>query len=124
MFIENWSPIKHLSTTPQLANWMSGIVAFGIIWLSLTPLPELPDVPGTDKTHHIVAYAILAIPTAFAYPKRILVMAFTYILLGGMIELIQPFVCRYGEWLDFTANLSGVIFGSFIGLLLNESFKN
>jgi hypothetical protein len=48
------------------------------------PIAELPDVPGNDKTHHIIAYAALAIPTAFVYPKRLLMMAVIYIILGGL----------------------------------------
>lgn len=34
-----------------------GVLAIG--YLSLTPLPNLPDVPGNDKLHHLVAYAVL-----------------------------------------------------------------
>ena len=85
-----WIPLKQLRSNPVLANWMSGLITLGIIWLSLTPQAELPEVPGSDKTHHIIAYAALAIPTAFAYPRRILVMAAIYILIGGLIELVQP----------------------------------
>ena len=119
-----WMPLRQLRDYPFLANWLSGLIALSIVWLSLTPLVELPSVPGSDKTHHIIAYAALAIPTAFAYPKRLLMMAVLYILLGGLIELIQPYVNRYGEWLDFIANLSGVILGSFIGLLLDKLVRN
>jgi VanZ family protein len=124
MVTKIWMPLRQLKVHPFLANWVSGLIAISIIWLSLTPLAELPSVPGSDKTHHIIAYAALAIPTAFAYPKRLLVMAILYILLGGLIELIQPYVNRYGEWLDFMSNLSGVVLGSFIGLLLDKLVRN
>ena len=116
MVTKIWMPLRRLKACPFFANWVSGLIAISIIWLSLTPLTELPSVPGSDKTHHIVAYSALAIPTAFAYPKRLLVMAILYILLGGLIELIQPYVNRYGEWLDFISNLSGVVLGSFIAV--------
>ena len=124
MVTKIWMPLRQLRAYPFLANWLSGLIALSIIWLSLTPLAELPSVPGSDKTHHIIAYAALAIPTAFAFPKRLLITAVLYILLGGLIELIQPYVNRYGEWLDFIANLSGVILGSFIGLLLNKLVRH
>ena len=117
-------PLKQLRSDPFLANWISGLIAFAIIWLSLAPLTEFPNVPDGDKTYHIIAYAALAIPTAFAYPKRLLMMAVLYILLGGLIELIQPFVNRYSELLDFMANLFGVILGSFIGLFLSKRVRN
>jgi len=90
-------PIHHLRRNPAQANWFSGAIALAIIGLSLSPLAQLPDVPGSDKTHHLIAYAVLAIPTAIAIPQRIWTMALLYICLGGVIELIQPYVNRYGE---------------------------
>ena len=119
-----WIPLKQLRYYPFLAKWMSGLITLAIIWLSLTPQAELPEVPGSDKTHHIIAYAALAIPTAFAYPRRIFETAAFYILLGGLIELVQPYVNRYGELLDFMANLSGVILGTLFGLFLSKCVKN
>jgi VanZ family protein len=47
-----------------------------------------------------------------------------YIILGGLIEFVQPYVNRYGELLDFMANLSGVIIGSLIGILLGKLSRN
>ena len=41
-----------------------------ITFLSLYPLPELPEFPGTDKTHHFVAYFILAFPSGLRIPKK------------------------------------------------------
>ena len=52
-------------------------------------------------------------------------MGFIYLFVynfGGVIEMIQPYVNRYGEWLDFFANTIGVIFGFFVGLTLNNKF--
>ena len=40
-------------------------------------------------------------------------------LWDGAIELIQPFVNRYAEWLDLLANLAGVM----IGLIAGSLFK-
>jgi len=41
-----------------------------ITLLSLWPVAELPAVPGTDKTHHFIAYAILMLPTAIRQHKK------------------------------------------------------
>jgi len=95
-----------------------------IIGLSLSPLQQLPDVPGSDKTHHVIAYAVLAIPTAIAIPRKVWMIALLYICLGGVIELIQPYVNRYGEWLDFIANMTGVLIGSVFGLLVDKFIKH
>ena len=119
-----WVPIYYLRRNPAQANWLSGAIALAIIGLSLSPLAQLPDVPGSDKTHHLIAYAVLAIPTAIAMPLRIWMMALLYICLGGMIELTQPYVNRYGEWLDFTANMTGVLIGSVFGLLVDKYIKH
>jgi len=34
--------------------------------------------------------------------------------------MIQPYVNRYGEWLDFFANTIGVLIGFFSGVILNK----
>jgi VanZ family protein len=84
---------------------------FVITFFSLTPLPALPPVPGSDKTHHFLAYAVLMFPVALAKPKHWLAIALLFALWSGAIELIQPYVNRYGEWLDFAANTAGLTMG-------------
>ena len=115
-----FKPLILIKDHPPLAYALTGMVAVGIIWLSLTPLDELPPVPGGDKTHHLIAYSALAFPTALAKPRLILPLAMPYIALGGVIEWIQPYVNRYGEVLDFLANTAGVIIGSWAGWAFNR----
>ena len=92
-----------------------------IAFLSLYPLPKLPEFPGTDKTHHLVAYFILALPSGLRKPKKWVLFILLFILFGGVIEMIQPYVNRYGEWLDFFANT--IVFISFFaGSILNMKF--
>ena len=86
--------------------------------LSLWPAEHLPQVPGSDKTHHFIAYAALMLPTALRKPKYWLVIALCFMLFSGAIELIQPYVNRYGEWLDMLANTGGVICGIVLAELL------
>ena len=33
---------------------------------TLTPVQQLPDAPGTDKLHHVIAFAVLVLPMSFA----------------------------------------------------------
>ena len=115
-----FKPLTLIKNHPSLAYALSGMVAVGIIWLSLTPLDELPPVPGGDKTHHLIAYSALAFPTALAKPRLIVPLAMPYIAMGGVIEWIQPYVNRYGEMLDFLANTAGVIIGSWAGWAFNR----
>ena len=85
---------------------------------SLWPVAFLPPIPGTDKTHHFVAYAALMLPTALKKPKYWFTIAVGFLFFSGAIELIQPYVNRFGEWLDLLANAGGIICGIFIAALI------
>ncbi|SIS39727.1 VanZ family protein [Neptunomonas antarctica] len=93
-----------------------------ITLLSLWPADQLPGVPGTDKTHHFIAYAGLMFPVALRQPKYWLLIGLFFLCWSGAIELIQPYVNRYGEWLDMVANASGVVSGALLALLINRIF--
>lgn len=90
-----------------------------ITLVSLSPLDSLPAVPGTDKSHHVIAYALLMLPTALRKPHNWIAYALFFIAYSGVIELIQPFVNRYGEWMDMLANATGVLCGIIIAKLIN-----
>ena len=106
-------------------NWktLSGVTLLSITIMSLIPLPELPLFPGSDKTHHLIAYGLLMFPVALHKPKGWLWIAFGFIVWSGAIELIQPYVNRYGEWLDLLANALGVCLGYFIANLVLRIYK-
>ncbi|MDN3652517.1 VanZ family protein [Thalassotalea ponticola] len=95
------------------SHWLLFTVVIGlpITILSLYPVDSLPSVPGTDKTHHFIAYAALAFPIALARPKKWLLFIVGLLAYSGIIELIQPHVYRYGEWLDLGANGLGLVVG-------------
>lgn len=102
---------------------LSLLIALAISLLSLTPLEELPEVPGGDKLHHFIAYGALAFPTAFIRSRYLVGLTLLYLILGGGIELIQPYVNRYGEWLDFAANAVGTALGTAGGLLVSSLLR-
>jgi VanZ family protein len=90
--------------------------------LSLWPLEQLPSVAGSDKAHHLIAYAALMFPIALRKPNKWLSIGFLFIAYSGVIELVQPYVNRYGEWLDLVANAAGIILGLIIAALVNRYF--
>ncbi len=91
-----------------------------ITFLSLYPLDKLPPAPGSDKTHHFVAYALLMFPTALRKPKYLPAIGLFFVCWSGAIELIQPFVNRYGELKDLAANIAGLVIGFVIVKILER----
>ena len=91
----------------------------GITLASLSPLEKLPSVPGSDITHHFIAYGALMFPTALRKPRCWPFVGLFFICWSGVLELLQPYVNRYGEWLDMAANTTGIIFGLLIVELIN-----
>jgi VanZ family protein len=95
-----------------------------ITLLSLTPLPHLPTAPGSDKVHHLLSYGVLFFPVALAKPKQWRLIGLFFFIWSGVIELVQPYVNRYGELLDMLANGVGLLCGFFIAQLANKAAKN
>lgn len=99
----------------QHYRYLTLAVGLSIALLSLWPLEQLPEVIGSDKLHHLIAYAGLALPVGIAAPCYQWRWVVGMIAFGGMIELLQPLSNRYAEWLDFAANCIGVASGIVLG---------
>jgi VanZ family protein len=98
---------------------ISVLILTFITALSLLPLAKLSPVSGSDKIHHFIAYAMLMFPVSLRKPKCWPVYGLFFILWSGSIELLQPFVNRYGEWMDLAANSIGLVFGMLTARLAN-----
>jgi VanZ family protein len=94
---------------------ISFFVLVAITILSLLPLDSLPTAPESDKTHHFIAYALLAMPIALRQHARWRQLLLLCFLWSGVIEMIQPYVNRYGEWADLLANGCGLLMGYVLG---------
>jgi len=104
----------------RAAILLTGLLTLVIASLTLLPIEVPQGVPGTDKTHHVIAFAALVAPAAFLCP-RVLVWTVPFALLyGGAIELVQPYVGRFRSWGDFLADILGVVIGVLLGLLLRR----
>lgn len=84
---------------------------------SLWPVSGTPVIPGSDKTHHLIAYAALMFPAAIRQHKQLWHIAIFFVCFSGAIELIQPYVNRYGELLDLAANAVGLLCGMLLARL-------
>ncbi|MEZ8007540.1 MAG: VanZ family protein [Amylibacter sp.] len=92
------------------------IICFG----TLTPLHQKIDVPGTDKWHHFVAFAALVYPLASASKRYWLKIIIFSLLLGASIEIIQPYLNRFGEIKDFIADAIGVSVGILLAAITHK----
>ena len=97
-------------------------VLTAITVLSLTPLESLPPAPGSDKTHHFIAYATLMFPTAMRKPKHLPLITLFFIGWSGIIELLQPYINRYGEFKDLLANIGGLGCGLLLVWIMQKMF--
>ena len=77
---------------------------------------------GSDKTHHIIAYAILMFPVAIRKLDCLPAIFLFFIGWSGAIELLQPFVNRYGEFQDLAANITGLVCGLLAAKLIQWLF--
>jgi len=71
------------------------------------------------KRHKASDTAALVFPVALRQPNRWLWFVVFFIGYSGLIELIQPYVNRYGEWLDMLANTAGVVCGIALATAIN-----
>ncbi|MCI5166473.1 MAG: VanZ family protein [Candidatus Electrothrix sp. GM3_4] len=100
----------------------SAVIFVAVTVLSLWPADSLPSVPGGDKLHHLVTYAALVFPVALRKPRFWKLIVVLFIAYSGVIELVQPFVNRYGDWWDMAANSTGLACGVLIAVGLRKHF--
>tara|TARA_R110001592_G_scaffold58295_3_gene176748 strand:- start:66 stop:431 length:366 start_codon:yes stop_codon:yes gene_type:complete len=99
--IPAFSPLHRLA---RLLFWSA--TAFALVMACLPQEAVLPGNPN-DKLLHILAFAVLALLAAFAYPRiRLLAILVGLSLFGIMIELVQliPALNRTADWTDWAAD--------------------
>ena len=98
-------------------------VALGIViaFLTLAPISS-KGMPGSDKLHHVLAFAALAFPLPFARPRLAGPVILAVSAYGGLIEIIQPFFGREASWVDFLADIIGATLGGLLGAQCGKSF--
>lgn len=101
------------------------LLAILIAFMTLTPLPA-PNLltGGIDKVYHFVAFATLIFPVIVTDSRRWVWAVPLAIAYGGAIELIQPYVGRGAEWLDFGADITGVLAGAALAELLHDRIRD
>jgi len=94
-------------------HWISTLIFLLLILFgTLTPrdVVKVPDF-GSDKQYHLLAFTLFVMPLTFNKLKNIYWVLPVAIVFGALIELIQPFVDRYGDIKDFYADALGSVIG-------------
>ena len=114
-------------------GWIPVVASILIIWVSLIPLPVLPEfrfIPA-DKVGHLLAFFSLGLLYLWAFDKKnandkliLFKNRITFlitIVIGGLIELLQHYlpINRYGDWFDFFFDIGGII----IAIIIYPMFK-
>ena len=104
--------------SPTLFFRIASIAVVVIIWiLSFLPGAVMPDVPGSDKWHHALAYFVCMFCWGqwFTIPVQRLKLAAIFIFMGALIECLQGLTdYRSFEWLDMLADTVGVMLAWFV----------
>lgn len=94
----------------RLLFWSAA--TFALVMASLQQPFALPGNPD-DKLQHMIAFAVLALLAAVAYPQtRLLTILVGLSAFGALIELVQmiPALNRSAEWLDWAADTFAAAF--------------
>jgi VanZ family protein len=98
-------------------------IALAIALGTLLPNEQLPDTQTSDKAIHLIAFALLTLPLSFAGAVDKVRLFMVSLCFGAAIELIQPYVGRSGEWLDFGADAAGAALGVLGGVVFSQVAK-
>ena len=106
-------------------NWKiyTFLIFLTITFLSLYPLKEQPNIPGSDKIHHLIAYSALTVGIGLRKPSNYLLLIVFFSFYSGFIEIIQPYVNRFREIEDFIFNNLGILIGLTLGIITNKLFN-
>lgn len=115
-----------MQSYPTVSWTVTSCVAAIIIVLTLTPGAAVLDLAGFDlwdKAEHALAFAALVLPNSCCNRRSLPLTVLGAVLLGGAIELIQPFVGREASLGDFAADLVGIASGAALGSALIQSLR-
>ena len=100
------------------------LIALTVAALTLSPMPaNRMTSDGLDKVFHFLAFAALIFPLILTDARRWFWAVPLVIVYGGAIELIQPSVGRSAEWLDWGADITGVLAGAALAEILHNRIR-
>ena len=107
----------------RTALFLTALLALSVGVLTLLPLSAPAGLPGNDKLHHILGFASLALPAAVLAPHLLWRLLPLLVLYGTLIEIVQPWVGRQGDFRDALADVLGLLVGLTLGLALRRLLR-
>ncbi|MBT9386749.1 VanZ family protein [Pseudooceanicola sp. CBS1P-1] len=104
---------------PTFSLLLTTALALAVLSAALAPSPEEVSLYGIDKVKHAGAFAVLTLPTALLAPRLLRWSLPGLLLLGGLIEILQPWFGRDRSVYDVCADGAGII----LGLLLARALR-
>ena len=106
----------------QLGFLLSAVMAVTATVLMLLPpqATKTVSVSVNDKIMHFVAFFMIVLPAIAVRPSVWVWVLPIAIVLGGMIEIVQPFFGRGRELGDFIADVLGATLAVPVGRLLHH----
>lgn len=111
--------VRTLTFFRTLSLWLFWPGVALIAWGELTSHPpELGGILAWDKADHFIAYFGLAsmATLVIGLRPRLAMAILGVIFLSGALEVVQAFVGRDAEFMDFAANTLGALTGTAIGV--------
>lgn len=124
------TPAASIAMQAREARWrragliLGALVSAVIAYSTLMPVVRpLPPASGLDKIAHFIGFALLIFPVIVTDTRRWFWAVPLAVAYGGLIEVIQPFVGRSGDWLDWGADISGVLAGAALAEMLHDRLR-
>jgi len=118
--------------------WKSILFICVILYLSFAPPSSFKGAPtfaNEDKVVHLILYCVLTCLLIFDFRRYsrytntstlafLMICLLFPVFLGGAVEIIQPlcFAPRTAEWMDWFSDVSGVLVGWVVMLLITPKF--
>jgi VanZ family protein len=115
------SPVMTTTRLARLAAWF--VLAAAVV-ITLGP-PRLRPATGLEHhLEHVLAFAVMALIFAIAYPSRRIVLALAGVTIIALLETFQIWSPgRHASLSDFAVNTLGLCVGLAGGILLQRNWR-
>lgn len=109
-----------LPLTLRLAIYAAAVAV--LLYLTLAPSEDLPEVNIWDKAEHAIAWLVLAGLGLLLFPKRVATIALFSLGIGVLVEILQasPMIARDADVRDVLADSVGIAAALAVGRLVRR----